>query len=71
VSAASQKFGAAWYVAGRTAVLAVPSAIIPEEINYVLNPAHPQFAKISISAPTPFTFDPRLASLATVHRGPR
>jgi RES domain-containing protein len=68
VSAASQKFGAAWYGAGRTAVLAVPSAIIPEEINYVLNPAHPQFAKISISKPTPFTFDPRLASLATLHR---
>jgi RES domain-containing protein len=63
VSAESQELGAAWYERGRTAVLAVPSAIIPEEINFVLNPAHPDFAKISISKPAPFAFDPRLASL--------
>lgn len=64
VGAESQKFGAAWYESARTAVLAVPSAIIPEETNYVLNPAHPDFAKISIWKPAPFAFDPRLASLA-------
>jgi RES domain-containing protein len=64
VGAESQVFGAAWYEHGRTAVLAVPSAIIPEETNYVLNPAHPDFARVSISKPTPFAFDPRLASLA-------
>jgi RES domain-containing protein len=64
VATESQKFGADWYERGRTAVLAVPSAIIPEEINYVLNPAHPDFVKISISKPAPFAFDPRLASLA-------
>jgi RES domain-containing protein len=69
VSAGSQKFGAAWYEAGRTAVLAVPSAIISEEVNYLLNPAHPDFTRISISKPAPFTFDPRLASLAPRHRG--
>lgn len=64
VAAESQKFGAAWYEGGRTAVLAVPSAIIPEETNYVLNPAHPDFAKIMISKSVRFVFDPRLASLA-------
>lgn len=62
--AGSQRFGAAWYESGRTAVLAVPSAIIPEETNYILNPTHPDFLKISISKPAPFAFDPRLATLA-------
>lgn len=63
VTAESQAFGAEWAEAGRSAVLAIPSAIIPDEENYVLNPAHPDFKKIGISAPTPFVFDPRLASL--------
>jgi RES domain-containing protein len=44
----------------RSAVLAVPSVIIPEEFNYLLNPAHPDFKKISIGKPEPFAFDPRL-----------
>ncbi|PTX94502.1 RES family NAD+ phosphorylase [Opitutus sp. ER46] len=64
VGAASQRFGAEWLAAGRTAVLAVPSALIPLEENYVLNPAHPEFRKIKISAAAPFVFPPRLATLA-------
>jgi RES domain-containing protein len=44
----------------RTAVLAVPSIIIPEELNYVLYPAHPDFRKITIGKPQDFAFDARL-----------
>lgn len=52
--------GDAWLRAGRSAVLAVPSALIPEELNYLLNPVHRDFARITLAKPNPFTFDPRL-----------
>jgi RES domain-containing protein len=42
------------------AVLSVPSAVIPRERNYILNPAHPDFVRIQFSSPEPFYFDDRL-----------
>jgi len=44
----------------RSAVLRVPSAIVPEENNYVLNPEHPDFKRIRFLAFVPFRFDARL-----------
>jgi RES domain-containing protein len=41
-------------------VLELPSVIIRGEPNYLLNPAHPDFRKIVIGKPEPFSFDPRL-----------
>ena len=38
--------GSAWLTAARTAVLAVPSAVIPAEANYILNPLHPDFRRV-------------------------
>lgn len=52
--------GDAWVRAGRSAVLAVPSAVIEEELNYLLNPRHPQFKKVKLAAPRVFEFDRRL-----------
>ena len=52
--------GDAWVKAAPAAVLAVPSVVIPEELNYLLNPAHPDFKKIRVHKPKPFAFDPRL-----------
>jgi RES domain-containing protein len=60
VCAGTQKIGAEWFASRRTAILQVPSAIIPSEWNFVLNPLHPDFAKIAIEPATPFAFDPRL-----------
>jgi RES domain-containing protein len=54
------EIGAKWAREATAAVLSVPSAVIPEERLYLLNPAHPQFGRIRIRAPEPFTFDPRL-----------
>jgi RES domain-containing protein len=59
----TQDFGDAWLKEGATPILAVPSVLIPEEINFVLNPVHPDFSKIEISPAEAFTFDPRLARL--------
>ncbi len=56
----TQRLGDKWARAWRSAILAVPSVIIPDETNYVLNPAHPDFREIAIGAPADFAFDPRL-----------
>ena len=56
----TKAIGDAWARGVRSAVLALPSVIIPGESNYLLNPAHPAFKKISIGKPERFAFDPRL-----------
>ncbi|MEZ0541170.1 RES family NAD+ phosphorylase [Fibrella arboris] len=55
-----QQQGDAWLVARQSAILRVPSAIVPAEYNYLLNPQHPDFAFIEIKAVEPFRFDSRL-----------
>ena len=58
--AALADIGARWIQEGRTAVLAVPSAVVPHELNYLLNPSHPTFVRIRIGKPERFSFDPRM-----------
>ena len=41
-------------------MMKVPSSIVPEEFNYLLNPWHPDIKKVSITNTHPFTFDNRL-----------
>lgn len=56
----TQQIGDQWARESRSAVLAVPSVIVPSEINYLFNPVHPDFPKITIGKPAPFPFDRRL-----------
>ena len=44
----------------RSAALALPSAISPDDTNFLLNPEHPDFKQIRIHSPINFDFDPRL-----------
>ena len=55
-----QAIGAAWASKRKAAVLAVPSAIVPRESNYLLNPLHPAFKRITISKPSTVETDLRL-----------
>jgi RES domain-containing protein len=55
-----QALGTAWAKSLSSAVLAVPSAVIPAETNYLLNPLHPAFAKIETGEPQEFITDLRL-----------
>lgn len=57
---ALQKLGTAWALRGSSVVLAVPSAVIPIETNYLLNPHHPSFSRIIIDEAQEFTTDLRL-----------
>lgn len=62
-----QVIGDRWVIEHRSLALQVPSAIIAAESNYLLNPAHPDFASVAVSAPVAFAFDERLvASLRKV-----
>jgi len=54
--------GDAWVAAATSAVLQVPSVIVPFEDNFLLNPHHPDFPKLQIGKPVSFKFDPRLTS---------
>jgi RES domain-containing protein len=50
------------WVANKTSVaLRVPSALVPAENNFLLNPAHADFQKLVIGDPVDFAFDERLA----------
>jgi RES domain-containing protein len=57
---ASRLIGDAWAREQRSAVLAVPSVISPGELNYILNPLHPDFGQVKTGKPAPFRPDPRL-----------
>jgi RES domain-containing protein len=56
----TREYGSAWARSGKTAILKVPSIIIPSENNYIINPLHSDFKKLKITNPTPFRFDARL-----------
>jgi RES domain-containing protein len=53
-------FGDAWIAGGKSMALRVPSVVVPGEPNYVLNPKHPDFPRITIGKPLSFRFDGRL-----------
>jgi RES domain-containing protein len=57
---ACRALGDAWLAAGQSCVLSVPAAPMPEERNYLLNPAHADFAMVTVTSERRFRFDPRL-----------
>jgi len=63
----AQAAGAYWVVGGRAALLRVPSALVPREPNYVINPAHPDAARIRPREPERLEWDPRLFGIPALH----
>ena len=55
-----QQIGATWAQKRSNAVLAVPSAVVPAETNYLLKHSHPDFAQIVLGARDEWETDPRL-----------
>jgi RES domain-containing protein len=56
----TRDLGSAWVHSRASPVLAVPSAVVPIETNFLLNPLHPEFSKIQIGSAEAFAYDPRL-----------
>ena len=55
----TRDIGSNWVIRSESAVLKVPSVLVEEEYNYLLNPMHPDFSKLKIGKPQPFSFDPQ------------
>ncbi|WP_028376093.1 RES family NAD+ phosphorylase [Leeuwenhoekiella sp. MAR_2009_132] len=57
-----QNLGSSWYRAQNSLALRVPSAVIPQEYNYLLNTSHPAFAsKVKLAHIEDYFWDDRLA----------
>jgi RES domain-containing protein len=58
-----KEYGDLWIEKGETAILCIPSAIVPVENNYLINPIHPDFQRLVISPAETCSIDPRIKSL--------
>jgi RES domain-containing protein len=56
-----QAIGDRWAANQTSPVLAVPSVLVPNEFNYLLNPNHPDFSKLKIAQPIAFEFNARFS----------
>lgn len=56
----TQNIGEKWIDAGTSAVLEIPSSIVEEEVNYLINLKHPDFKQIKLLKTEPFIFDKRI-----------
>ena len=56
----TQTIGTGWVLKKESVLYKVPSTIIREEFNYLINPLHPDFKKLSIGSAQKFAFDPRI-----------
>lgn len=56
----AQQYGSTWAAAQASVVLAVPSAVVQSETNYLINPAHPEFPALEIGSASPLEMDRRL-----------
>lgn len=59
--AASRSIGDDWITRRESVVLRVPSVLVPEEDNLIVNPEHPGARDVRIIGTRAFHFDPRLA----------
>lgn len=60
VSVHAQKFGTRFLEACEQLYMCVPSVIIPEACNYVINPEHPAYGQVKLEIARDFCFDPRM-----------
>ena len=56
----TQRLGDNFVAAEKSCVLQVPSAVVPGDFNYLLNPAHADFERIHVKSRVDFPFDPRI-----------
>lgn len=62
----ARSIGDRWLVSQASAALQVPSSVIPDEDNVLINPEHPDFRKVTFGDPLTFPFDSRLLSDAGI-----
>jgi len=60
---ALKSFGNKFIAEGEFLMLKVPSVLVPDEANYLLNPQHPDFKKVQVLVKSKVKFDERLVSI--------
>ena len=58
----TRAIGDRWLSSQLSVALQVPSAVVPTESNFVINPNHPNFDALRLGPISDFRFDPRLAT---------
>lgn len=59
-SEVTRELGDRWLKQGRVAVLRVPSVLVPETVNLLINPRHPEARQMSLQNAYRFALDTRL-----------
>lgn len=55
----SKSWGSAWLASQRSVIAEVPSVLVPEESNVLINPRHPDLAALSVRKVRRWVYDPR------------
>lgn len=63
-SATAIAWGTTWANSNRSAIAIVPSVVVPEEWNVLINPRHPDAAKLKAAVARRWAYDPRLTTAA-------
>lgn len=58
--ARTRVIGDAWLIEGRSALLSVPSALVPGSRNWLINPSHRDAGRLALASVAKFPFDKRL-----------
>ena len=58
----TQTIGDDFVLENESAILKVPSSIVPQEFNYLINPNHPEAKRIKVISKTLMIFDSRFTS---------
>ena len=58
----TREYGTQWLIERETCLLIVPSAVVTQDYNCLINPEHPDFERIEIDSAKPMDFDERLRS---------
>lgn len=61
---ATALYGDRWLNGGKQLGLLLPSAVVEEELNIMLNPRHPSMKRLRVKKSRPFVFDPRFSAPA-------
>ncbi|GAO01314.1 RES family NAD+ phosphorylase [Anaeromyxobacter sp. PSR-1] len=64
IARATRELGDTWARERRSVALSVPSVIVRQERNVVLNPLYPEFAQLQVARPVRFRFDERLVRVS-------
>lgn len=57
----SQAWGSEWLASGATLLARVPAAVAPDSFNWLVNPEHPEAARLALRSARHWSWDPRLS----------